>query len=394
MDFNLKLQEFNDNYEAVKSLIKKLIAKKMVKFGSGGSSNIIVVSDRVVIKMIPTFIDNQLKQQNNNDYLEFLFYKKFYEEFIKPNITPHIVGLYKRYIVDDIKHFLPTDCETFDKSLFTPNNKQDYIKDELCYLKKGYNKSLVDKKISVLVLEKCESTLDIELEKILEKPQNIKNKTHNVITFLNRVIFQLIYTLAQIQTKYPKFIHNDLFLRNILATTEIMYEPNDYVEYKFKNKLYYLPANGTYIKINDFGYSVNMFEPNSTVESSIKNSVYSLFELDNNVRDIYTFFFDLYNGPNQGGFSAIELTHNFVPNKKQRNIILSAIKKTIGRYFKYKVIDKIQSINMSTLDKKWNISESKVLKQTVMSPTEYFNKNIFGFLTKLPENGRIVKIFG
>ena len=70
----------------------------MIKIGSGGSDNLIVLDDDVAIKIIPKKIDHLLIKQKNNDWMEAEFYKKFTEEFIKTNKTPHIVGLYKRYI--------------------------------------------------------------------------------------------------------------------------------------------------------------------------------------------------------------------------------------------------------------------------------------------------------
>jgi hypothetical protein len=160
-----------------------------------------------------------------------------------------------------------------------------------------------------------------------------------------------------------------------------------------KSKSYYLPANGIYIKLNDFGYSLNLLDKNSTLENEIENSVDNLFETNNNFRDIYTFFFDLYNGPDIGSQSFTTIIKNNIKDKIKQTKLLKIIKKEIGKYFNYKTIDKIQSKNPSILDWKWNISESKLLNDIVKKPQDYFNKtNVFDHFTLIPKTGRIVNI--
>ncbi len=393
MDFIDKLDNFNDNYVQIKHIIKKSIGKKLIKTGSGGSSNIIVIHDNFVIKIIPNLINPLLKKQKNNDYLEAEFYKKFTNEFIKLNKTPHIVGIYKRYLIEDIKFIFPTKCLTLDEKILLPWDKQDPIVDQLCYLKKSYNKKLVGKKASVLVLENCPTNISNQAEKILGSSKKVPEKLILFKQFINRVIFQFMFTLSLIQITYPNFIHNDMFLRNILAVDEYMYEPNDYVQYNFNSKSYYLPANGIYIKLNDFGFSVNLLEKNSTIVDEIKSTTNNLFEINNPVRDIYTFLFDLYNGPGVGGLSLSTIIKQQITNKKAQNIFIQNLKKEIGKYFKYKLIDKIQSKNLTILDWQWDISNSKMLMGTIKKPIEYFKSKLFDSYTVLPVDARIVKIF-
>lgn len=58
MDFNHKLSIFNKNYAEIKNMIKKIVVKNKLKilYGSGGSSNIIIVNDDYVVKLIPSYI--------------------------------------------------------------------------------------------------------------------------------------------------------------------------------------------------------------------------------------------------------------------------------------------------------------------------------------------------
>jgi hypothetical protein len=251
----------------------------------------------------------------------------------------------------------------------------------------------MEKKASILILENCSTNISEQFELLINKKIDFKNKIKKIQQFISRICFQFLFTFSIIRDKYPDFIHNDMFLRNILGFNEIMYEPDDWVEYKYKSKSYYLPANGIYIKLNDFGYSLNLLDKNSTLENEIENSVDNLFETNNNFRDIYTFFFDLYNGPDIGSQSFTTIIKNNIKDKIKQTKLLKIIKKEIGKYFNYKTIDKIQSKNPFILDWKWNISESKLLNDIVKKPQDYFNKtNVFEHFTLIPKTGTIVNI--
>jgi hypothetical protein len=196
-----------------------------------------------------------------------------------------------------------------------------------------------------------------------------------------------MFTLGKIQLGYPNFIHNDLFLRNVLATVVNEYEPTDYVEYDYNGKKYYLPANGIYIKINDFGYTLNILKHNSTLENEIKQSSNNLFEIKNNLRDVYTFLFDLYDGSGMGGDSVKTIITNQIKDTNHKKLLMSSFKKQIGVFLNYKIIDKIQLLNESLFGI-WNISNSKILMDTIKTPNQYFKKNVFMSLMKFTRNGR------
>lgn len=390
MDFNKQLQTFKDNYNYIKNIIKGSVKKELIKTGSGGSNNIIVLSNDFIIKVIPNIRNNLLKKKPNNDYLEADIYKKLTDEFIKTNKTPHIVGIFKRYLIEDIKFILPNKCLTFDERLLLPINKINNSIEKLCFLKEGYDKKIVEKKASILILENCNKTISNELVKLLEKKIKLNDKIKLFNDFILRIIFQFMFTLSLIQSKYPDFIHNDMFLRNILAVNEVLNETNDYVQYNLNNKSYYLPANGIYIKINDFGYTLNILKKNSTIENEIKNSIRDSFEIKNNKRDVYTFLLDLYNGANVGGQSIMSIVSNLSKNK---NTFIKNLRKVIGKFINYKIIDKINNINPGLLDWEWNISQSKLLMDSIKKPLDYFKKNLFNDYTKLPPDSRIIKIF-
>lgn len=393
MDFKEKSNKFDSNYSIIKKEIKKAVKEKSVTLGSGGSSNIIILRPEYVIKVIPDKKNFLLKVKPNNDYLETEIYKKLTQDYLITDKTPHIVGLYKKYILEDIKIALPHKCLTLDERIMTPFHKRDNLYERLCDVKKSFEEKQIDKKATIIILENCPTTIQEQLQYLLGKKQKLGEKINHFNQFIKRVLFQFMVTLGKIQLDYPNFIHNDLFLRNVLAVKILDYESIDYVEYNHLGKKYYLPANGIYIKINDFGYSLNLLEQNSTLENEIKQTSNNSFEIKNPLRDVYTFLFDLYDGPGMGAQSVKTIISNQIKDTKQKNLFMSNFRKQIGMFFNYKQIDKIHTINIGSLDWLWNISESKILMSTVKKPNDYFKLNLFKNFMVLPDNCRVVKIY-
>ncbi len=392
MNFELQIKNFNSDYKKIKHEIKVGIKKNKLVFGSGGSANVIVLNDDFVLKIIPKFINNNLKKQKNNDELEAEHYRIFTEQFILKNITPHFVGLFKKYTLEDVKFIFPNKCLSLDEKIKLPFDKKDEGVDRLCDLKTCYYRQTLEKKASILVLENCPTSIGEQIATIL-KTKDFNLLIHNLVQIMRRVIFQVIFSLSVVTDKYPYFIHNDFFLRNILAVDENSYDPGDYVQYNYKSKSYYIPANGIYIKINDFGYSLNVVKQESSLVSEISQNPFTAFELKNNKRDIYSFLYDLYDGNGLGANSIKMLINIHVKNKDKRKKILGHVKKEIGKYLDYKTIDKYNKYNKNVIDWTWSIGESKILMNTVKKPNEYFKTNSFDTYTKLPDNGRVVKIF-
>jgi hypothetical protein len=392
MDYLNKLDIFNLNISNIKSIIKKKIKNNLIIRGSGGSNNIVIVNLNYdipfVIKIIPIIKEYNDIIQPNNNLIEIENYKILTNEFVK--ITPHIVFMYNKYTINDINIILPEKCLSLDEKINLNQHSINSDVEHLCLLKSYNDKKILDNKLNIIILEYCYTNISDYIENFLKNYNKIE-----FINIINRIIFQVIYTLAVIQDKYPNFIHNDLFLRNIMAITETKYNNNDYIEYKFNNIKYYFPANGIYIKINDFNFTLGLVKTKETLINDIKYNtdyIYSRFEINNPVRDIYTFLFDLYDGSNFGSKSVKQLLKDNLNDKSLRKNIIKIFKKEIKKYFDYKTIDKLKKIN-NDIDDIWNISESKILKNTVRKPTEYFNNNIFKSYTVLPPGSKIIKSF-
>ena len=394
MNFDEKINQFNINYLQIKKNIKKAIIDKKITSGSGGSSNIVILQDDYVIKIIPNYKNYLLKVKPNHDELEYNIYKKLTDEYLITNKTPHIVGVYKKYILEDVKIMFAHKCLTLDQKIILPFNKRERLLEKLCDWKQSYNNKILEKKGTLIILENCPTTISDELQKLLGKKQKIGEKVHIFNIFIKRILFQFMITLGKIHQDYPNFIHNDMFLRNILAVNEDDFEVSDYVEYNHMGKKYYLPANGICLKINDFGYSLNILKHNSTLENKINQTSNNIFEIKNQFRDVYTFLFDLYDGSGMGGLSVKTVISQQIKKKSDQTIFMKNFRKCIGMFFNYKLIDKIHKVNEGSLDFLWNISDSKMLLNTVKKPNDYFKSKAFDNLRTLPDNCRVVKIYG
>jgi hypothetical protein len=205
-----------------------------------------------------------------------------------------------------------------------------------------------------------------------------------------------------------------MFLRNIMARVETKYTENDFVEYICKNEkkgsgdnsgddiIFYLPANGICIKINDFGYSLALPEIGDKIlHKDLKNRTKCVDEFtkdqpsmstDNSHNsDTFNFLHDLYDGANMTQDSLMTLIKNNTKIKNKVKIIHS-IKNTIKQYLDIDIIDKINEINKKELNRIWNINTIPELEATIKHPMTYLKDNFKMFTTK-PINANIVKTY-
>ena len=286
-----------------------------------------------------------------------------------------------------------------------------------------------------IYLESCTETISNYFNNVILNDKHSINKSDSINSinsidtiaincemFINRVIFQYSFTMCAIYTILPTYIHNDMFLRNIIARVETKYTENDFVEYictnesKFDGKnskvdssdetsddmFFYLPANGICIKINDFGYSLALPEIGDKIlHKYFLNSTKCLDEFakyqpnmttDNSHNsDTFNFLHDLYDGANIGQDSLMTIIKNNtkITNKVK---IIHSIKNTIKHYLDIDIIDKINVINKQKLNWIWNINTIPELEATIKHPMTYLKDNFKMFSTK-PINATIVKTY-
>ena len=337
------------------------------------------------------------------------------------------------------------------KSYITKNS---YSKKPLYYktLKANIKKSLCNFKINKcgpvmsrvkintmldgIYLESCTETISNYFNNVILNDKHSISKSDSVDTidtiaidcemFINRVIFQYSFTMCAIYNILPTYIHNDMFLRNIMARVETEYTENDFVEYICKNEakndgknskmdsgdnsgdnsgddmIFYLPANGICIKINDFGFSLALPEIGDKIlHKDFLNSSKCVDEFtkhhpnmttDNSHNsDTFNFLHDLYDGSNIGQDSLMKIIKDNTKIKNKVKIIHS-IKNTIKHYLDIDIIDKINEINKQKLNWIWNINNIPELEATIKHPI-YYLKNNFKMFTTKPINANIVKTY-
>ena len=385
--------------------IKSFFKIKQLLSGSGGSSNIIVDAktkdnQNVIIKIIPSHIYFNVKTRPDYDKLEIKFYQFLTKKYILTDKTPHIVGIYNHQHCSRIdvliKNIRPSKkkCPSHEDRL-TKKIEYDKIDFLLCDLMLRYEMKLLDPAFDIIMLEYCPMELGSIIEGYMEviskaNGKNVNSLIDNFIYDLDRIFFQIIFTLAIIKDDYPGFLHGDFFVRNILLSIEKSYEELDYVAYYFKQKIFYLPANGLYSKINDFGMTVieNELEP-STYSFDKKFDKFYHKNPFNKKTDIFNFLHDIYDGQNLGTSSIMKLAADHKIKKPR----LSQIQNFLGRFIKINVIDRINTNNHDLLNQTWNINQIEVLENIVKTPEQYLMQNFFEHFQKLPSGSNIIRHF-
>ncbi|XWV24812.1 putative serine threonine protein kinase [Tupanvirus deep ocean] len=385
--------------------ITNLFKIKRIMFGSGGSSNIVIdVRDKnnneLIIKIIPDINFYNIKIKPDTNLLEIKFYQFFTEKYILTERTPHLVGIYNHQnctrldkLLLNIKPSKKT-CPSYEDKLKKKINqsKVDFM---ICDLLLRHQMKILGPIFDVVLLEYCGGELHSMIEWYLNQIKITsgsaqKNITNIFISDLNRILFQIIFTLAIIKEDYPGFLHGDFFIRNILVSSETKYNDMDYIAYYYKQKIFYLPANGIYAKINDFGLTViaNELEPNTY---EIDKQFHKLYNKNpfNEKSDIFNLLHDIYDGQNWGSQSIKKLGNNLkIPKNK-----FDEIRSFINNFIKVDAIDKINNTNKFLLDQTWDIDGIKILENSVRTPNEYLMRNIFSGLQFLPANANIVRHF-
>lgn len=364
-----------------------------IMFGSGGSNNIIIaVSDinnnnyKLILKVMPTVTEQDANQ------MEIKFYELFTENYILTNRTPHIVGIYHHIICTDfdnfIKNIMPekTICPTYESRLLE-NITLTQVQDILCSLMELYNYKIIKDEFNIIMLERCHTSLTQILYEYFSEMKICTFETEHIVDdFIHdfrRIFFQIIFTLSIIKQDHPGFLHGDFFMRNILVNLETKNNSNDYIAYHYKNKIFYLSANGFYAKINDFDRTImanelqtKLYDPNDPNNNLIHYNPY------NSKTDLFNFFHDIYDGQNLGTNSIKSLIDEMHISYKKIQPIIDFL----ASFFKVDVIDRINKTNRELLDITWNIDNITILENILRTPEEYLMGDFFVGFQNLPQN--------
>lgn len=291
-------------------------------------------------------------------------------------------------------------------STYTQTKKANYVSktkknidDIICqyrkigneYIDSWFQPNVLEKKFDLCYVEYCPTSIDKEFKTIIDNDATIEKKQETISTFLHRVVFQFMFTMCAIYEKYPSFIHNDCFLRNILAVNETHYKDPDYIEYEIirkkdtktiSTKKYYMPANGICIKLNDFGYSFAM--PELGDKLGFEEKIYNAKFITNNKKaqsftntnkhksDIWNFLFDLYNGANFGAISCHEIIKRSKLPQADKTKLQHIVKTTLHNYINTDIVDKLKTKKYNMIDGVWNIINIPELQKAIQYPENYF----------------------
>ena len=104
------------------------------------------------------------------------------------------------------------------------------------------------------------------------------------------IFFQILFTLALIQIKYPTFRHNDMKANNILVQLTQNTTENKYYSYKIDKYKFIIPDIGIQIKIWDFDFaSVDGIIENDKVNTKWANRI-NVTKKQNKYYDMHYFF--------------------------------------------------------------------------------------------------------
>jgi len=404
--------------EFTKNLILKHKTPHIVGFYDSKKINMYSLLDKYIKTCIKqNTVLEQLYSYGKDEQDNYIQYP--YEDYVKSQVKSNTIkpGLIES-IVTFIKNLTPLTTKTKKTdtqskySIYTSKTKKatsgtkpiskekENINDIICqyrkigneYINYWFRPRVLEKEFDLCYIEYCPTSIDKEFRKLISKACDIDKKQEYISTFLHRVVFQFMFTMCAIYEKYPTFVHNDCFLRNILAINETQYKSNDYVEYivtrkngneVISTKSYYLPANGICIKLNDFGYSFAM--PELGDKLSFAEKTHSARFITDTVKapaftntnkhksDIWNFLFDLYNGQNFGASSCTSIIKQSKLSAGDKAKLNQVVKLTLHNYVDTDIVDKLKKDKQySPINEIWNIVNIPQLQQAIQYPENYF----------------------
>lgn len=361
----------------LKSLCKSIPKGSKKVFGSGGSQTVIVITpDKKVYKyFIVISSKNNEKDFYKKEILDFTreinIQKYLTKNIVNKNLSPHIAKLDTSLLCKSSPIFLFKNCPSYKKIITTHKKKLNFTEECRLAIIPNYPKK-IEKGFLIANIEYCPLTLGDVIIKLMRKSNKTLEKN------LNRILFQLIFTLAIIQKKYPYFIHRDLFIRNIL-TTENKSGKNDYFRYHYGKYVFDVPASGYITKLTDFGHS-NLNGKNLKTGSLTKSPY----------EDVFNIIYDIYHGQNFGAESCVSIARKRKNEKKEK-----FLHKYFSKFINTKLIVEAEKNKQKQyIDKEWHKfydpEMSKLFK--VKLPKEYLKH--FVKIYPKNDNHNIVEEFG
>ncbi len=300
----------------------------IIRFGSGGSNTIIVITkNKQAYKFFPFYYNKlssnyakSIEAEKKRTLNEIGIGKNLSKFIVDKGVSPHYVKFYGYNICTNINKLF-SHCPHFISHMLEKD------KDILCKdLYKRYPIKIPDKEYFVLSMEYCDYSCDKFIEDIAKLP------TSKIKYYLDIFFFQIYFTLLKTKQIFPMFFHRDLFIRNILGIREK--KSSRYYRYHYKSDIFDVPVDLFLPKISDFG-------------NSNLNEKYHDVKLTKDYRvDFYNITWDIYDGACLGSTSLTKLVGS---NKNK----LEFIKKYFNTYFNTKRIDLLKKLNPLYMNTGW-----------------------------------------
>ncbi len=194
----------------------------------------------LAIKIVPYYNKGSLNSIYNINRPENAEIKmlKVLSQFVLKNETPHIILPILTFYTN-IKYFVDPDSPIMEVV-----KKSDKFKSYSEFLKK-YEHNMYYDTVSVLISEWANGG------DLLDFLRNYYKKIK--LTHWKVIFFQILATLAVIQSKYPSFRHNDFKANNVLLS--IVDKKIVSFQYMVNQKKYIIPNIGCIVKIWDFDFA-------------------------------------------------------------------------------------------------------------------------------------------
>ncbi len=229
---NIKIDDYKIvNPKLCENIIEQLLLNSSLQYFTSDKKNIIFkrFNDQNCL-LIKLSVDD-IEKQDNDSKISYIL-----SELVLKNKTKHI-----------LLPILNLEIETNKLKQFTDVKSNDLI-----------NKS---KKCAVKIREDFHKINT--LQNYLEENTNEDN--------IRIILWQIIHTLYVIREKFPKFVHNNLTLENILIYKKHIYDTN--IEYKYDKNVKIINNTNLEIKITNFENSIINGETNNKDLETLATSI-------------------------------------------------------------------------------------------------------------------------
>ncbi len=206
-------------------------------------------------KSTPEIYGAEKSDEQNQLDVEIKILELFREKLLDAGVTSCIIRMIHHVECSGELKKISNDGQFNGMICRTPNpvmNVQQTIANMFCRSADLYAKGMMEDKYCFICLE----TSDLTFRQFIKRYINDGLLSFSIF---RAIIFQIIFTLRQIQRRWPDFRHNDLHSDNVLITIDRDFTYNDksikYLLFERGGKKYYIPYYGLIPKLIDFGFS-------------------------------------------------------------------------------------------------------------------------------------------